>query len=386
MTESVFDDLERQFATEGVDSTLVALGQRMRDDGRYHELFDVRLMQGRLKLGLPVILSATLDELPEPLRTNMEDAYVDACREVGGLFLKQGNVREAWRYLRPAGDKAAVADALESIEPADGEVEELIEVALQGAVNPKRGIELVIAHYGTCNAITMFEQFQHEWSPVDRQRAAARLVRHLTGELAENLAADIARREGKPPSESSIAALVEDRDWLFSDNNYHVDTSHLNAVVRFARLVDDPEVLRLAAELCEYGRRLSEQYQFPGEEPFADVYPAHRLFFRALSGEDVDAAVDYFRHRAESLAAEEHGTGPAEVYVALLARLGRTDEAIEASIRLIPTDAQPMGFAPSLLELSRQAGRYDRLLEACRQRGDVIGFTAGLIQGADDNK
>ena len=46
----------------------------------------------------------------------------------------------------------------------------------------------------------------------------------------------------------------------------------------------------------------------------------------------------------------------------------------------MPPGVRTSGFAPSLLELSREAGNYDRLMEACRQRGDLVGYTAGLVE------
>src|SRR5205085_6638762 len=139
--------------------------------------------------------------------------------------------------------------------------------------------------------------------------------------------ADIARQEGKPPRETTLAELVRDRDWLFQDNSYHLDTTHLASTVRIARALSEPAELRLAIDLTEYGRRLSSQYQYPGEEPFADAQPAQALFFRAQVGEQVEEALTYFRDKAESLPAEQNGAGPAEVYIALLSRLGRTTEA-----------------------------------------------------------
>jgi hypothetical protein len=138
-------------------------------------------------------------------------------------------------------------------------------------------------------------------------------------------------------------------------------------------------VLRLAIDLTEYGRRLSSLFQYPGQEPFVDTYPTHALFFRALVGEQVDEALDYFRGRAEALAEGEQGAWPAEVYVALLARLGRIDEAFEAAAQYL-AGARTSGFAPSLLDLAQRSGNYARLLEISRQRGDLLGFTMALAE------
>jgi len=60
--------------------------------------------------------------------------------------------------------------------------------------------------------------------------------------------------------------------------------------------------------------------------------------------------------------------------------LQRYDEAIEATIDLLPSGSRTGGFAPSLLELSRRAGNYDRLMAVCRERGDLVAYTAGLVE------
>ncbi len=74
----------------------------------------------------------------------------------------------------------------------------------------------------------------------DQQAAAALLLRHLHAELLANVRADIVRQSGSEPAETTLAALVADRDWLFADNNYHIDTTHLAATIRFARLLEEP--------------------------------------------------------------------------------------------------------------------------------------------------
>jgi hypothetical protein len=382
MPEAIYDELQSAFSSGGAEAAFERLTGQLRQEQRYHELFDARLMQSRWRLGLPVIQTSSLDELPEPTRTKVEDAYLEACREVGRLLLDQGRVREAWMYLRPVGEKQPVVEALEKIEPHEENVEELIEVALHQAVCPRLGFQLVLKNYGTCNAITMFDSHMYERPKAERQEVAALLIRHLHEELKDNLVAEITRQEGTPPREPTIEALVADRDWLFADGSYHIDTSHLSATVRFARAVEDPEVLALAVDLTEYGRRLGSQYQYAGDEPFADAYADQGLFFRAQLGHRVEEALDVFGRKARELDQEEHGTAPAEVYVALLARLGRRREAIDALHELIPAGTRPTGFAPSMAELASSSGEFARMASVCRDRGDVLGFTAGLVAAA----
>lgn len=380
MSHETFDDLESRMTKQGIDAVFDKLVEQLKADKKYHELFDVLLMRTRHRLGLPVILTMSLDDLAEPLRTQVEEAYLAACREVGTLLLAEGQWREAWMYLRPVGEKALVADALRKAEPNDDNLQDLIEIGLHEGVAPAYGYELVLKNYGTCNAITTFESALSNRPRSEQQAAAALLLNHLYRELVANVRSDIARQEGNEPKETTLKQLVADRDWLFLENNYHIDTTHLAAVVRFARLLEDRELLALALDLTEYGRHLGSQFQFAGDEPFTDVYRHHGLFFAAQLGQQVDEALAYFHERAKSLSIDEYGSGACEIYIGLLARLGRYAEAIDATIELLPAGTRTSGFAPSLLELSRMAGNYDRLMAACRERGDLVAYTAGLVE------
>jgi hypothetical protein len=378
MNEATFDEFRTIFARDGAAAAAVNLAGQLRNDEQYHELFDVRLLEARLRLGLPAILTKSLDDLDEPLRTKMEDEYLAACREVGQLLMNDGRVREAWMYLRPVGDKASVAKALANVQVDDENRDQVIEVALHEGVCPRMGFQLVLDNYGVCNAISMFDGQMHGRPRQQRQEVAALLVGRLHADLMRSLRDEIAKKQGSPPMEESISELVADRPWLFENNDYHIDTSHLSAVVRFALVLDEPADLRRAVDLTEYGRRLGSLYQYPGQEPFVDTYPTHAFFFRALLGEGVDEAVGYFRGRAEALADTDQGAAPAEIYVGLLSRLGRNAEAFEAAAKLL-AGLRTSGFAPSLLELAQLAGRYDRLAEVSRQRGDLVGFAMGLL-------
>jgi hypothetical protein len=375
-TETFFDDLQAAAGAGGAPAVFRRLAEKLRDDQKYHELFDARLMEARHAHGLPLTLGGSLDDLAEPVRTEMENAYIAACREVGNLFLTAGRVREAWMYLRPTGDRQVVADVLAAL-PRDAEnYEEIIEVALYEGVCPRLGFQYVLEHYGTCNAITLYDGQMHGRPKADRQAVAGLLIEHLHAELLRNVCGDIARREGNEPAETTLATLVARRPWLFENDNYHVDTTHLAAVVRFALACDDPQVLRTALDLTAYGRKLSKQYQFAGQEPFADTYPAHALFFQAVLGENQDAAIKYFRQQAQA----SEDAGPAEVLVALLARAGRPQEAFEASAEFLKPEMRTSGFAPSLIELATRAECYERLMAVGRDRDDALGFTAGLVQ------
>ncbi|HEV2972258.1 MAG TPA: hypothetical protein VGY55_19950 [Pirellulales bacterium] len=380
MPATPFDELESDLTTGGAESALERLAARFRDDGDYHSLFDTRLMQARRRLGLPIILTTPLEELEEPMRGEVERAYLDACREAGWLLWKAGKLREAWMYLRPLGENSAVAAAISQVDANEENLASLVEIALREGVAPANGFELVLRQYGVCNAITAFDSEMGQHSRAQQQIAAGLLVRQLHSDLFANLRADIARRAEGAPEQGTLPELLSGRDSLFADNNYHIDTSHLSATVRIARIVEDPEILGLAWELTEYGRRLSVTFQLTGDEPFEDVYRSHGLFFAAQLGREIEAAVAYFRNKADNANPDEMGTATAEVYVVLLIRLRRFSDAFEEHVRLMPAGVRTTGFAPTVLELARLSGNYDRLLAICRQRGDLLGFAAGLLE------
>lgn len=282
-------------------------------------------------------------------------------------------------YLRPLGEKEEAAKVIAKIEANEDNLDEIIEITLNEGVDAQRGFSLILENYGLCNSITTFESTLSALPRCDQQATAGILVQHVHKELTDSLRADITQQKGSEPTETTIADLVANRPALFGDHTYHLDTTHLSSTVRFARLLEDKELLRLALDLTEYGRRLSSQYQYPGDEPFADHYLSHGLYFQALLGENVDEALDYFRQKTADIDPAEQGTAAIEIYVDLLARVGRYPEAIEALISLMPDNAQPMGLSPSLIELSKSAGQYESLMEYYQGRGDLLGFAAGLV-------
>ena len=79
--------------------------------------------------------------------------FIEAARKTGDLFLAEGNIPSAWRYLKATGDLARVAEAMERLDICEN-VEAVIEIALHQEVNPVRGLELIVQRYGMCQALT----------------------------------------------------------------------------------------------------------------------------------------------------------------------------------------------------------------------------------------
>jgi hypothetical protein len=215
--------------------------------------------------------------------------------------------------------------------------------------------------------------------PVDvRRQCAEVLVRKLYADLRENVQHDVSRRQPMNPPGQSLRELIGGREWLFADDSYHIDVSHLNSVVRFARFLGaDSGELDAALQLAQYGSRLAQQYQYAGNPPFDDFYPAHIQFFKALLGDEREQALAYFRSRIGDDVAETDNQMAAYVLVDLLLRLDRPGEALELACRYLADSADEFGL--SLPELCAQSGRLDLLLGLSRQKGDVVNFAAALI-------
>ncbi|MDX1964065.1 MAG: hypothetical protein SFX18_13005 [Pirellulales bacterium] len=365
-------------------ASLLELAARyFHQQANYHDLFQIRLMQVRTKLGLPAVATSQAEELPAPQRQALEAAYLEVCEEVGQLWLAAGNPRAAWSYLRLGGQREPVARKLRETPVTSENLDELLELALSEQIAPAYGLRLILDHFGVCQAITAFDSELAQASPRERELAANDLVARLHADLLATLGEEITRREPSftLANADTLSTLLHDRQWLFADNAYHLDTTHLSSVVRIARWVADPRYLKLARELCQYGQHLSAQLQLAGDPPFTDNYRAHELFFAAQLGENIDQALAYFEQAAAQTDSPYDLTLPAETYIVLLTRLRRWPQALAAAARWFPPGQRTSGFAPTLVELSNLAGDYAPLCAASRERGDVLHFVVGLLGG-----
>lgn len=379
MTATIYEQLDALVQSGDNTQALDQLISHLEQEGRYHELFEALKMRLRARLGLPAAQAESESPLDEATELQLERGLIDACRRVGELFLKQGKIREGWMYMRPVGDRQVAADALAAVEANDENVDALLEVLLHEGVDIARGYALSLERMGTCNSITLFEQALAARPRADQQVAAKLLVQHVHRELFANLKRDVAQRQEVEPTGSTCEELLSQCPELLREGSYHLDTSHLASTVKFARVLDDPECLRLALDITIYGRQLHPQYQYPGEEPFLDLYPASAAFFRALLGQQVDAGIRYFTQKADAVDQQQYGLMAVEVLIDLLSRCGRHEEALKAFAKRIPTDARTMGISPSLLQLSGRLGEYQPMRDICKQRGDLLGYTAALL-------
>jgi hypothetical protein len=385
VADDSFDLIERTVASGGAESALDLLARKFITEKQYPQLFETRLMQKRLELGLPLIQLGAIEDLPEPERSSYEEGARQAARETGTMYLGEGDIPHAWPYFRAIGDRETIASAIDSTEPGE-RIEALIDIALGERVHPRKGLELVIAQHGLCRAITYFEQFPNL---EQREECLILLVRTLHSELLANLKSAIVHREGQVPDTNSIPELMSGRDWLFGEFDAYVDTSHVVNVVRFAldlpnQDLQDQEAIRLALELCDYGAHLSPQFKMRGEPPLEDIYADHAIYLHALLGEGMQTAIEHFRAKivAQGVAQCDplRAIQSAQVLVGLLVRRERYPEAMQISIEHLSGVAPSQLACPTLFQLCQLAGDSVRLKELARQRGDLLSFAAGVIQ------
>jgi tetratricopeptide (TPR) repeat protein len=381
---STFDRISELKSSDGPQAAIGHLIETLRAEKNHHRLFDAMLLGKKIEMGLPVINPTSLDDVPEEKRKEFEEHYVNSAREVGKLMLENDQLSDAWVYFRTIQEPEVIAEALEHATlPDDYEKsQELINIALYEGANPVRGLEFLLQSNGTCNTITALDQAIAQFSEADRRKSAAIMVKHLYDELTATVKSELDQRLTLPPGAEpqSLRELIMGREQLFQEGNYHVDVSHLSSVVRFARFLDgaDPE-LQLAIQLAEYGSKLDTQFQYPGEPPFEDPYPAHIHFFNILTGQHADEGIAYFQQQLDNKPDEADQQMIAYVIVDLLVRTDRLDKALEVAEKHLRFLEEPTF---SFADLCNKAGKLDVWANAAKENGDLVGYTAAILQSS----
>lgn len=379
MTTTPFDELQRIAKESGIAQSLDFLEQQFRRSREYFKLFEVLKMRCRHGLGLPLTYSQQPDELDETQQRQLEDGLLNACREVGTLFFKSGQIQEGWMYLQPVGDKTLSEKLIRSIEPDEDNMDTIIEIAVSQGGAPVYGFGLLLEHYGTCNGITTFDTQAARFDAEIRKQLASTLLRHLYHELLDNVRYAIEQAGGKAKSDASLAELLQSNPGLTESGAHHIDTTHLASVMRIARQVNQADDLQKASELADYGCRLDPDFQYPGSPPFEDTYPDHQFFYRGLLGNQVDAAIEHLEKKVGQ-ADEQTEAMVVETLVDFLVRVGRRDRAIDVVLGRLAGKHEPLGIAPNVQEIAQTSEQLRRLIEFYQSEEDLLGFAVSLLR------
>jgi hypothetical protein len=381
--EKLFESLEESLRDSGPASAIESLIEHLDSVGEYRAMLDALLLKARHELGLPLVALPSLAELTEPARSQYEEKYVAAIRLVGSRHIEKGDIPTAWAYYRAIAESEPVANAIAAYKPSpdDERLGAVIEVAFNHGVSPRKGFEMILAHYGTCPAISAFEQLPSNDEKV-RVACAETLIRHLHAELTANLCAEIAARgQVVPPAGTAIADLVASRPWLFTDEAYHIDISHLAAVVRMSLMAADPAAIALEVDLTEYGRCLSPRLVFEGSPPFEHTFEDFGIYLKALLGRDVEVAIAHFQKKLNNELREDgEPAPPAQALVNLLVKAGKLDSAIDIAAAHLAGLPESALSCPSVAQLCQRAGQPQRLARLAREQGDLVTFTAARLE------
>jgi hypothetical protein len=379
MDSQTLDDLQTTLKTSGPEAAIDRLCAELKASKDFHGLFYALLMKKRHALGVSPLPTGSNQDLSPAVQPAFEEGIREAARTAGQLCLDEGNIPQAWAYFRMLGEPEPVAAALRKVQLAeDQDVQPLIEIALHHGVLPDRGFEWVLQRYGICSAITTLGG-ELPLTPEARAVCVRRLVRALHTELCARLRAEIAKQQSFEPTATTIGELIAGRDWLFADDFYHIDLSHLNSVIQMAIQLDEGDELQLCRDMCGYGKKLSPRFRFQADPPFEDQYVDYDHYLSVLTKEDVEGGLAHFRAKAEAANPQDTGTFPIEVFVNLLLRIGRTAEALEVSRKLLAPLGDVRLSCPSFVELCQKTGNYRALAEVAREQGNAINFVAGLI-------
>ncbi len=379
MATDSYTELEELKTQQGSAAVLQKLAEMLRENAQFHQLFDAMLMQKKHSLGLPLLRPTSFDDVPADKRDEFEATYVSAAREVGNLLLADKQLGQAWMYMRTIREPEVIKAAIEKLDSKNEYSEEAIDIALYQGIAPVKGLEMMLNSHGTCSSITALDQQFQRLEPAARTQCAALLVKRLYDDVAQTIQHEVERKQGLAAPGQTLRELIAGRDWLFADANYHIDVSHLHSVVRFARsLTPQTPELALAIQLAEYGSRLAEQYQYAGDPPFEDFYPAHAQYLKAIGNVNQDAALSYFREKLRPDVNDPDNQLAAIGLVELLTRLGRMDEALEIAAKYLSQSSEQTGF--SFADLCADAGRFDLLTQVSKDKGDLLTFTAAMLQ------
>jgi len=361
---------------DAVESTLLA----QKD---YHRLFDAKLMRVRQSLSMPVTQPTSLKDIPAKHEVAFREAYTNAAREIGQLFLNDGQLADAWAYFRTINETTPVRDAIAKRATEIGsepgpQLDELLNLALYEGAHVVEGLKLLLKSHGICNTVTAMGQLMAQMTQDERRQAAAVMVRTIYSDLQHNVRRDAERRQPTLKPGLSLGELIRGREFLFAEGAYHVDVSHLHSIVSFARhlLPSDPE-LKQAIELSQYGAQLAEQLRYPGDVPFDDYYAANEYFLKAVAGMGVDESMQYFidRLNQEPDAADKRMI--AFVLVDLGQRVDRVNMALDAAAPHVSRLEDPAGF--SFTSYCVSAKRLDTLQAAARENDDVLAMATALL-------
>ena len=366
-------------AEGGIKSGLSFLEQQFRDAGQYHRLFDVLKMQIRHELGLSLFHQSSDPPLDKETQQQLEDRFLDACREIARLYFEQGELNDGWMYLQPICDDPIAKELIENVAITEENFQSVIEIAFNHNVSPAYGYRLLLDRCGTCDGITAFDVQAMQFDRETVSELASILLNHFYGELRASVADHVSRNEGSVDESASLSELLAGRDWLLAEGGHHADATHLASVVRIARQTTEQEDRERALSLADYGSRLPQDFQFQGDPPFEDTYHDHCVWFSALIGSEVELAIEHFSNKAEQAKGQPEELMIAEALVDLQIQTGARDAAVQTTIDRILPNLDPHELPAAAFEIAATPEQYRTLASGFRQCENFSAYAFAVL-------
>ena len=375
---STFEAIEKSFSANGPAAAIEQLCESVRAIGDYDALFYSLLMKKRVELGITPFPTGVAADLPAEVHESYEQSIREAGRLVGDLYLERNDIRRAWFFFNMLGEPEPVREYIRNYQiDSERDPQPVIEIALYNGVDPVKGYALVLERYGICNAITTFSQQDFSRYPQAKLECIKLLVRALHLQLVERLGSDIVMRGHTFPQTTNIIEILYERDYLFADDAYHIDTSHLASVAQMSLELTGGDELLLARQLCAYGEKLGVHFQQEADPPFERTYADYKILLEVTADINVESGLKHF-HDKIGPEFESGNTFPAEVYVNLLLRLNRKAEALSVAKEYLASETRQMS-CPGVFELCQEAKDFSSLAQVAKQRADGVNFLAALI-------
>lgn len=361
-------------ATQSMGEALQFLKKHFREAGEYHRLFDVLKMEIRHRLGLGLLHREDDPPLDEDTQVKLENRFLDACREIAGLFFADGNLNDGWVYLQPLGDEPFAKDLVEKVEVTEDNFGAIIEIAFNHGVSPEYGFRLMLERTGTCNGITAFDVQGRQFDRATISSLASVLLNHFCEEVRTNVIEHVRSVEGNVDETLSLGEFLEKFNWLVREGGHHADATHLASVIRIARQTTSSEDNAKALSLANYGCRLSEDFQFASDPPFEQIYEDHRLWYEAMAGINIESAIKHFADKADQAKGEYSETAVVEALVDLQIRTDHRDAAVESTTERIISQLEPDELPAAAFEIAKSPSQYGTLAQAFQENGNFAGF------------
>jgi hypothetical protein len=367
-----FQEIKNLLANQTPREAMASAANYFLEQNDAHRLFEIRKMQGRHELGLPVVSWKPLPQLDAEIQTKLEKKLLAACHEAGSRLIASGDLAAAWNYLEPLEDRESVQRLMEMAEVTSENVDNIIEVTFHRGAHPAWGFQLLLKHFGTCNAITLLDSSAPYLAPAIKTKLVELLAQHFMNELVQNFA-NASQRPNV--DEDAFATLISSNSEGIDWGAPLIDVTHLHSVTRLGRFAEDPRVWEQLVTLCRYGELLGEMFHFPGEPPFENQYTDSLLFFEGLLNRNRPQSIDHFLAKVEQGQDSPHSLLILETVIDWLARMQEVDQALELAIAYPRDDLGRLGIAPNLIELAtRGSGLKAKLASTFEQRHDLLSF------------